>query len=298
VRPLLSGSQKVLLSTENLNFLNTSRKLRPRWVGPFNIPHVNKKRNNYTLDLSTDSRLALIHNTFHITKIKTYVKNDSNNFPGRQKEQPGGATKGSLEIERVLEFRTAPRTGKSQYLVRWKGYRSNDDEWINFEDIGLEIVQHFWTSGNYSYTFKQRRSSEKHKKHHTPETLKSIVQTERDRVLALSTHDQDLTSTATNLAEDIFDVFLKYQLASVELTWQSRVPCYFNCRSELTMEEGMAKKVSIRCFYCSLYHDCLLWMIWKLQWSPTIYCEDCYCHNCRACTCYFGLPLACARQQE
>jgi len=94
--------------------------------------------------------------------------------------------------------------------VRWKGYGSDDDEWINFEDISLEIVQDFWTGGNYSNTFKKRRSSKKHKKRHTRETPKSIVQTERDRVLALSPDNEDLTSAATNLAEDIFNVFLKY----------------------------------------------------------------------------------------
>jgi len=40
--------------------------------------------------------------------------------------------------------------------------------------------------------------------------LKSIVQTERERVLTLRSDDQDLISAATNLAEDIFNVFLKY----------------------------------------------------------------------------------------
>jgi len=210
VPPLLSAGQKVLLSAENLNLLNTSRKFKPRWVGPFRIQHVNRKRNNYTVDLSTDSRLSFIHNTFHISKIKPYVENDSTNFPGRHGEQPGEVTEGRWEVERVLEFRTAPRTGKSQYLVRWKGYGSDDDEWINFEDISLEIVQDFWTSGNYSNTFKQRRSSKKNKKSHTRETPKSIVQTERDRVLALSPDNEDLTSAATNLAQDIFNVFLKY----------------------------------------------------------------------------------------
>ena len=86
VPPLLSAGQKVLLSTENLNLLNTYRKLKPRWVGPFRIQHFNRKRNNYTLDLSTHSRLSLIHNTFHISKIKPYVDTDSTNFPGRREE--------------------------------------------------------------------------------------------------------------------------------------------------------------------------------------------------------------------
>jgi len=151
---------------ENLNLLNTSRKLKPRWVRLFRIQHVNRKRNNFTHDLSTVSRLSLIHNSFHIRKIKRYVKNDSTNYLGCYEEQPSEVTEGRWELERVLEFRTAPHTGKSQYLVHWKGYGSDDDKWINFEDIILEIVQDFWTSGNYSNTFKRRKSSKKPKKRH------------------------------------------------------------------------------------------------------------------------------------
>jgi len=90
-----------------------------------------------------DSRLSLIHNTFHITKIKPYVENDSTNFPGRHKEQPGEVTECRWKVERVLEFHTPPRTGKNQYLERCKGYGSDDDKWINLEDICLEIVQDF-----------------------------------------------------------------------------------------------------------------------------------------------------------
>jgi len=56
--------------------------------------------------------------------------------------------------------------------------------------------------------------------------MKSIVQTEQDRVLALSPDDQDHTSATTNLAEIIFNVFLKYRFALVELTCQSRVPSH------------------------------------------------------------------------
>jgi len=64
-----------------------------------------------------DSPLSLIHNTFHISTIKPYVENDSTNFPGRHEEQPGEVTVGRWEVKRVHEFRTAPRTDKSQYLV-------------------------------------------------------------------------------------------------------------------------------------------------------------------------------------
>jgi len=45
------------------------------------------------------------------------------------------------------------------------------------------------------------------------------------------------------------------------------------------MAEGIANKVTIGYFHCSLCHACLLWMIWKLCWSQTVHCEDCYSHN-------------------
>jgi len=60
--------------------------------------------------------------------MKPYVENNSMDLPGRDEEPRGEVTEGRWEVERVLEFRTAPHTSKSQYLVRWKGYRSDDDE--------------------------------------------------------------------------------------------------------------------------------------------------------------------------
>ena len=61
--------------------LNSSRNLYSSKVKQGK--QANKKRNNYIPDLSTDSRLSLIHNTFHISKSKPYIENDWSNFPGR-----------------------------------------------------------------------------------------------------------------------------------------------------------------------------------------------------------------------
>jgi len=60
------------------------------------LPHSTPQQEayNYTLNESMDSRLSVIHNTFHISKIKPYVENDSTNFPGRHEEQPGEVTEG------------------------------------------------------------------------------------------------------------------------------------------------------------------------------------------------------------
>jgi len=65
-----------------------------------------------------DSRLSLIRNTFHISKIKPYIANDSTNLSGCHEKQLGEVTEGRWKVERVLEFRTTPRTGKSQYGLR------------------------------------------------------------------------------------------------------------------------------------------------------------------------------------
>jgi len=41
-----------------------------------------------------DSQISLIHNTFHISKIKPYIENDTTKFPGHHEEQPGEVTEG------------------------------------------------------------------------------------------------------------------------------------------------------------------------------------------------------------
>jgi len=75
-----------------------------------------------------NSRLSLIHNTFHISKIKPYVENHWSNLQGRYKEQPVKVMKGRWEVKHVLEFHTTPRTGQIQYLVRSKECGSDDEK--------------------------------------------------------------------------------------------------------------------------------------------------------------------------
>jgi len=43
------------------------------------------------------------------------------------------------KVERVVEKCTAPCMGKNQYLLCWRVYGRDEDEWIIFEDISLEI---------------------------------------------------------------------------------------------------------------------------------------------------------------
>jgi len=59
----------------------------------------------------------------------------------------------------------------------------------------------------------------------------------------------------------------------------------------------MTNKLSNRNFQCFLYYKCLLWLIEKLNWLPTVNCKVCNFYICHACTCYYRLPLAWAKQQ-
>ena len=52
--------------------------------------------------------------------------------------------------------------------------------------------------------------------------------------------------------------------APVEPNWMMRIPSpYYICKSDITLEEGMANWVTIVWFHWALSYECLDWMIWK-----------------------------------
>jgi hypothetical protein len=205
--PLLSTGQLVLLSTENINIPNVAPKVKPRWIGPFPVIRADYQRNNYQLNLSSQQDLSLIHNIFHISKLKPYVKNNDSQFPQRELIKPGPVEEDRYEIEKVLEFRTAPRTGKPQYKVRWLGYGITDDQWIDAQHITTEILQDFWTKGSLADTFKLRRSNRKGPRNH--DDTKEIMQQERDRIMNLPVESASINIDSPSVAEQIFNLFMQ-----------------------------------------------------------------------------------------
>ena len=92
--------------------------MKPLWTGLFTILSANYYRNNYSLDLLSDPSLNLICNTFHVSKIKPYLNNNSIMFLQRQLEKPRSVSQDRHEVEKVIEYRKATRTGIPQYKVR------------------------------------------------------------------------------------------------------------------------------------------------------------------------------------
>ena len=131
---------KVLVCTKNLDIKNVSREMKPLWIVVFTILSANYGCNNSTLDLSIDSSLNLIYNTFHVSKVKPYVNKNSTLFPQHWLEKPGPVLQDRCEIKKVIEDRKAPRTGIPQEKVCWLGYSCTDDQSMDVKDISTEIL--------------------------------------------------------------------------------------------------------------------------------------------------------------
>jgi hypothetical protein len=128
--------QAVLLSTENLNKHSQSRKLYPRFLGPFKIiKQVNDVA--YKLDLPDHMK---IHPVFHVNLIKPYIQGKTPMPP--QPPLPE-LIDGHYEWEvyRILSHRSVPyHTGakgrskghtahKTVYLVQWAAYPIEEATW-------------------------------------------------------------------------------------------------------------------------------------------------------------------------
>ena len=104
----------VWLKTNNLTLpASLTKKLSPRWVGPFPITQV-INRNSYRLQLPASWRL---HPVFNVSQLKPH-------HGGRPAvEEPVFTTDQGPEYEvgEILQHRVGPRN-RLELLIRWKGY--------------------------------------------------------------------------------------------------------------------------------------------------------------------------------
>jgi hypothetical protein len=76
---------KAYLSTENLNLpKNRSRKLMPKFIGPYKVTHSYPEESRYALELPNELKARRIHPSFHVSCLCPFEKNDDKIFPKRE----------------------------------------------------------------------------------------------------------------------------------------------------------------------------------------------------------------------
>jgi hypothetical protein len=139
----IAVGEEVLLSTANLRLRNPgAQKLMPRYVGPFKVL---QEVGPVAFKLELPHTLRAIHPVFHVSLLRRY-----HTGPGRRPPAPvplllDEAGQDWYEVEAVLEHRTINgRRPRHQYLVSWKGFGEEHNEWRNEDDLTEVAVREFW----------------------------------------------------------------------------------------------------------------------------------------------------------
>ncbi|RJE17460.1 to reverse transcriptase, partial [Aspergillus sclerotialis] len=124
----------VMLSTKNLR-LKGSKKLLPTFIGPFRVLNAIGSQ-AYRLSLPT--QYNRIHNVFHVSLLEPYKGKLKDELPMPELEDDD-----EWEVEEIKA--KTMRNKESFYLVKWKGWPSEYNQWVSADDMehAPKIVQKF-----------------------------------------------------------------------------------------------------------------------------------------------------------
>jgi hypothetical protein len=133
---------KVLLSTKclNLKHREPSRKLLPKWIGPFEVVQVVGPV-AYKLKMNPGWR---VHPVFHVSLLEPYREDGRVQPPPPPVEMEGAL---EYEVESILEHRfRGIKNPKAYYKVAWKGYGIEHNSWEPESNVvnALEAMADYW----------------------------------------------------------------------------------------------------------------------------------------------------------
>ncbi len=130
----------VMLSTRNLRLAEgASRKLAPKWTGPFRIDRVVSPV-AYRLELP--ERFRLLHPVFHVSLLRPH-HGPVRSGPEAVFADADGAD--HFEVEEILTHRGRGR--RLEFLVSWVGYPAHENRWLPLAEMEgcRELLQEYCT---------------------------------------------------------------------------------------------------------------------------------------------------------
>jgi len=126
--------ERVYLRTDNIHVKQRSKKLNNKSIKPFKIKR-NIKGLSYELDLPKEMR---IHSVFHAFMLQC-----CNQFIPLQIIETSVELDEEYQVKNILEKRMI--SGKTHYLIKWKGYNTSENTWEPIENLNscARTLQHF-----------------------------------------------------------------------------------------------------------------------------------------------------------
>ena len=134
------AGDKVWLDSRNIKTTRPTKKLDDRWYGPFVVEKA-LSRNAYRLKLT--KAFSKLYPVFHVSKLRRWTPDEISERPQPTRPEPELVNEElEYEVDQILNSRF--QRGRIEYLVSFKGYGPEENEWLPADNINApRLITHF-----------------------------------------------------------------------------------------------------------------------------------------------------------